>query len=92
MGQADAKGVTLHSDHHVVRMPDRFEPMLATEEECMTWLNRYATDAAKDGSQLTSRMLGVTMFLTTGHGGPYEATTLRWVDSLSCKPAPITPP
>ncbi len=90
--QADAtkaKGVTLYSNHHIVRMPDGFEPMLSTEEECMTWLSSHSTDAARDGRELTSRMLGVTMFLTTGHGRPFDSTTLRWVDSLSFKPAPV---
>ena len=81
--QADPDGVTLFSSHPIVRMADGFEPMLATEEDCMVWLNKHSTDASKDGRELASAMLGVTMFLTTGHGGPFDTTTLRWVDSLT---------
>lgn len=86
--QADPDGETLYSDHRIVRLPDGFEPMLATEDECMNWLNKHSSDAAKDGRELRSRTLGVTMFLTTGHGGPFDTTTLRWVNSLTFTAAP----
>jgi hypothetical protein len=83
-------GVTLYAGHHIVRLPDGFEPLHATEADVTKWLSGHCADAAVDGLKLTSQSLGLSMSLTTGHGRSHDATGYRWVEGLSLAPASAT--
>ena len=80
--------VTLYAGRHIVRLPDGFEPLHATEADVTKWLSGHCSDAAVDGLELTSQNLGLSMSLTTGHGRYHDATGYRWVEGLSFRPAP----
>ena len=60
-GTTTVTGVTLYAGHHIVRLPDGFEPLHATEADARKWLSAHCSDVAAAGLELTSRSLGVSM-------------------------------
>ena len=75
--------VRVYANREIVRLPDGFQPLLATEEEAMRWLASADPAYTVDFKILRSRSLGISLSLRWGYGRRHIDTRMSWVDGIS---------